>query len=106
MIPSKEEYEKAKSLVNIYEKEQQRLLEIKVGSFRKDLDNYFADLKSKNLEYIKEYVIKKDSFNNYRISFINPYYDECYDGEFDKEISRLSDKHGVYIQVGWWQYGK
>ena len=41
MIPTAEEYNKAKEIVIAYENEQNRLYEIKIESFRKDLQEYF-----------------------------------------------------------------
>lgn len=101
MIPTEEQYKKAKEVVTAYEDEQKRLELLRVEEFKKDLDALFA-----KDGWIKEYEIVTGSFSGYDISPEEPCLDECYGGEYDDEIDKLCEKHNVEVSFPSYCYGK
>ena len=99
-LPTDEEYGIAKKIVIIYEAEQQRLKNLRLESFKKDLSNLF--LNNEQL-IIKEFRLDW-GFGCYNIIPINPNLEGCYDGELDDEIKLLCKKHKIKASIIYWCY--
>ena len=106
IIPSHEEYSKAKKIVDDYESEIERLHNIKLQLFRISLENYFEN------NQISGYTIIKfrldDEFKNHQYSIIpiDPSLEECYDGENNKDIEKIANECNIKAKFVYWMYHK
>ena len=102
MSISYEEYRQAKYIVDAYEAEQQKLLELRHIEFKKDLQQYFETTLIDNSYKLKRYRL---SYNHY-IMPMEPDMEECYEGGNDDDIKKLCEKHEVYYRFPSWVYPK
>lgn len=102
MIPTLEEYKKAKEIVIAFENENARLETIKIENFRIDLKSLFLN----NSKIIIEDFILRKEYNSYDIIPQKPCLEENYDGELNEEIEELCKKHGVKASIIYWCYHK
>ncbi len=101
MIPTTEEYKNAKSIVSAYESEQDRIYQLKVEAFRKDLTEYFAN----NL-IDGDFRLEEFELTDKNIIPINPCMEENYEGGNNEDIKKIGEKHGVYFTIIYWCYHK
>jgi hypothetical protein len=101
MIPTTEEYNKAKDIVISYENEQRRLYEIKVDAFKKELAEYFSNNLIDGIFTLKEFELR-----NNEIIPINPCMEENYEGGNNDDIEKICQKHGVNFSIVYWCYHK
>jgi hypothetical protein len=101
MIPTTEEYNKAKDIVISYENEQRRLYKIKVDAFKKELTEYFSNNLIDGFFYLKEFELR-----DFDIIPINPCMEENYCGKNDEDIEKICQKHGVDFSIVYWCYHK
>lgn len=95
-IPTEEQYLAALETVKAYETHKKILFQEKVEEVKKDLDEYF-----KNTE-VKKYFIRLDDWIGNEGVFIfpeEPYYDEDYGGQFDKDLDKIGEKHGIKVKM-------
>ena len=101
MIPTLEEYQKAKEITLAYETEQKRLYKLKVEEFRKDLTEYFANNLIDGIYRLEEFELRDDD-----IIPTNPCLEENYEGGNNEDIKKICEKHGVDFSVIYWCYHK
>ncbi len=109
VIPTLEEYRKAKEITDSYENEQKRLYDLKVESFRVDLQEYFESNLIDGLFKLKEFKLKKvpfDEFGYGDIIPIDPCMEENYEGGNNEDIKKICEKHGVNFSIVYWCYHK
>ena len=106
MIPTLEEYTKAKKITIAYENEQKRLYNLKVEAFKVDLQEYFNNNLIDGIFNLKEFELRKDDFGNGEIIPIDPCMEENYDGGNNDDIKKLCEKHGVDFSIVYWCYHK
>jgi len=105
MIPTLEEYKKARIITDAFESEERRLSFENCDNFRKELSEYFDN----NLvggRSIKNFSINHTFKNYFDIIPIDPNFDENYDGENDEDITKLSKKHNIHASFIYWMYPK
>lgn len=95
MKPTLREYQDAKKIVEIYEKEQNRLEIIRLDDFKKDLEYLFLN---NDKLIIKEFELEKN-WIGYNIIPIDPDLEEMYEGELNNEIKILCDKHKINAHI-------
>jgi hypothetical protein len=99
-IPTKEQYEEALNVISLYEKEEERLILLRVNEFKKDLTEYFLTNRVSG-EVIKKFTIDKNPYhynkNSFDIVCLKPRFDEDYDGKNDDDIEKLAIKHNLNI---------
>jgi len=100
MIPTLKEYQTALRVVNAYEMAQERLYQLKVDAFRKDLQKYF----SRNP--VSGFIIKDFLLRDGNIIPKEPCLEEMYNGENNKDIENLCEKHQVKFKMIYWCYHK
>lgn len=98
MIPTIEQYNEALKIVNAYESEEKRIYGIKTEAFREDLKEYFL-----NNPY---YKITEFNLRERNIIPVKPYLEEMYNGEMNKDIQALCEKHNVKFSMVYWCYHK
>ncbi len=101
MIPTLEEYQKAKEITLAYESVQKRLYKIKVEEFRKDLTEYFANNLIDGIYRLEEFELRDND-----IIPIKPCLEENYEGGNNEDIKKICEKHGVDYGVIYWCYHK
>lgn len=107
MIPSKQEYDKAKEIVIAYENEQKRIYDIKVEAFAQDLKEYFSKNLIDGRIKLKEFKLEKSTTGGRGdIIPIDPSLEEYYDGGNNKDIKELCKKHDVNFSIVYWCYHK
>ena len=106
MIPTLEEYQKAKEITIAYETEQKRLYNLKVESFKIDLQDYFNKNLIDGIFQLKEFELRKGNFGSGEIVPIDPCMEEIYDGGNNEDIKQLCEKHGVDFSFVYWCYHK
>lgn len=106
MIPTLEEYTKAKEITIAYENEQKRLYNLKVEAFKVDLQEYFNNNLIDGIFRLKEFELRKGDFGNGEIIPIDPCMEENYDGGNNEDIKKLCEKHGVDFSIVYWCYHK
>lgn len=106
MIPSKEEYNKAKEIVDAYENEQKRIYDIKVEAFAQDLKKYFAGNLIDGRIQLNEFKLEKLGLGRGDIIPVDPSLEEYYDGGNNKDIKELCKKHDVDFGIVYWCYHK
>lgn len=99
--PTLEQYLKAKEIVSHYEKEQDRLFQIKVQAFDLDLKKYFAENLIDGVFRLEKYKLKDGE-----IIPIIPCLEEMYDGGNNADIELLCKKHDVNFKFIYWCYHK
>ena len=99
--PTLEQYLKAKEIVHYYEKEQNRLYQIKVEAFREDLKKYFSENLIDGI-----YKLEKFDLRDNDIIPQKPCLEESYDGGNNEDIKKLCEKHGVNFSIIYWCYHK
>lgn len=104
IIPTIEEYKKAKEITFSYEKEQIRLFNLKVEAFKIDLTDYFKNNLIDGVIQLKEFELKGDSCGE--IIPIEPDLMEEYEGGNNEDIKQLCEKHGVNFRFAFWCYPK
>ena len=97
-----EEYKKAKEIVILYEREQQRLEDIILEDFKKELGYFFLN---NGKLVINEFELRKE-YSYYQIIPTKPYFDESYGGELDDDIEKLSKKYNIDAAIISWCYPK
>lgn len=105
MIPTFEEYEIAKAIVNSYELEQRRLINLKIENFRLELTEYFKSNLIDGRFELKEFSLEGD-WNCGRIIPKNPCMEENYEGGNNEDIKKICEKHGVMFSIIYWCYHK
>lgn len=105
MIPTIDEYNKAKEITQAYESEQNRLFNIRLDAFKVDLTEYF---KSNLVEghRIKEFELRGTIFNRFEIVPTEPSIEEDYEGENNADIEKLCEKHEIEASFVYWMYHK
>ena len=106
MIPTIEEYEKAKEITIAYENEQKRIYDLKIESFRVELQHYFDNNLIDGIFRLKEFELKIGHFGNGEIIPITPCLEESYEGGNNEDIKKLCEKHGVNFSIIYWCYHK
>ena len=106
MIPTLEEYKKAKEITIAYENEQKRLCNLKVEAFKFDLQEYFDNNLIDGIFRLKEFELRKGDFGNGEIIPTNPSMKENYEGGNNDDIKKLCEKHGVDFSIVYWCYHK
>lgn len=108
MIPTEEEYNKAKEIVSAYESEQKRLLDIRLEAFKVDLTEYFKTNKLDGHTQVKSFEIQTCWTGNPKRFdiYIEPYLDESYSGGNDDDIEAIAKKHNVGVSIDSGMYGK
>ena len=101
MIPTFEEYQKAKEITLAYETEQTRLYKIKVEEFRKDLTEYFSNNLIDGFIRLEEFKLRDKD-----IIPTKPCLEEGYDGGNNEDIKKICEKHGVDFKIIYWCYHK
>lgn len=101
MIPTLEEYQKAKEIVIAYETEQNRLYYIRKEAFKKDLQEYFDN----NL-IDGRFRLYKFSLEENNIIPEKPCMEENYEGGNNEDIKKLCEKHDVNFRIVYWCYHK
>lgn len=101
MIPTRKEYQKAKKIVDAYEAEQDRLYQLRVEAFKKDLEEYFRNNLIDGELRLYEFKLRGED-----IIPINPCLEEMYEGGNDDDIRKLCNKHGVNFSIIYWCYHK
>jgi hypothetical protein len=99
--PTLEQYLKAKEIVHYYEKEQNRLHQIKVEAFREDLKKYFSENLIDGIYKLEEFDLRDNN-----IIPKNPCLEESYEGGNNADIEKLCEKHGVKFSIIYWCYHK
>lgn len=103
---TKEDYQKAKEIVNIYEAEEKRLYNLKVEAFRIDLQQYFDNNLIDGIFRLKEFQLKTNFSGYGEIIPIDPCMEENYEGGNNEDIEKLCLKHGVNFSIVYWCYHK
>ena len=100
LIPSFSKYQEAKKIVIAYEREQQRLENIRLEEFRVELSFLFL-----NNEYykIEQFDLRK-KWNSYDIIPQKPCLEGSYDGELDNEIEKICQKYNIKASIIYWCY--
>jgi len=106
MMPTEEEYNKSKKIVADYENEQQRLLDIKVEAFKKDLTEYFKNNKLDGYYQIEEFTLNACWTGNPKRFDIDAGLNACYGGSNNEDIEKLAKKHGIDASFAAWMYPK
>ncbi len=101
MVPTFEDYQKAKKIVIDYENEQKRLYSLKVDAFRKDLAEYFANNLIDGIYTIEEFELRDND-----IIPIKPCLEENYEGGNNDDIKKICEKHDVNFNIIYWCYHK
>jgi len=104
-IPTLEEHQKAKKIVHAYEVEQYRLKNNRLEAFEEDLKEYFM-LNNIGGYTIKQFELRKNCTDRYEIIPIDPCLEECYEGDNDEDIEKLSEKHNIEAFFVYWMYHK
>lgn len=102
-IPTEEQYLSALETVKAYETHKEILFQEKVKDIKKEIDEYF-----KNTE-VKEYYIRTQGWTGNKGVFIyptEPFYDEDYDGMFDKDLDKIGEKYNVIVKMDSGIYSK
>lgn len=105
MIPTKEEYEKALLIVNAYESEIKKANKIRAQHALSELTLYFKSLNI-GIEEISLISYYDSFFIMAYDEYGNEFYDECYDGRYNKDIEIISKQYDVDICMDPSQYGK
>lgn len=108
MIPTEEEYNKAKEIVSAYENEQKRLLDLRIEAFKEDLKEYFETNLLDGYHKVEDFELNPcwtGNPNRFDI-YPEPFMDESYCGDNDEAIKQLADKHGVNVSFYGGMYGK
>jgi hypothetical protein len=106
MIPTKEEYEKAKKIVSAYENEQKRLLDIKLEEAKKELTEYFKNNKLDGFFEVKSFELRPSSFGVGYDILTEPTIEGIYGGDNNDDIEKIAEKYGVNIKFPYWMYPK
>lgn len=106
MIPTIEEYQKAKEITTAYENEEKRLYKIREDSFKADLQKYFDNNLIDGRFRLKTFELRKDSFWGGEIVPIEPCMEENYEGGNNEDIKNLCEKHQVEFNIVYWCYHK
>lgn len=106
MIPTKEEYLKAKEITDAYEKGERRSFNISLAGLKKDLADYFATHKVSGHE-IKEFQLSGDYQNKFfDIIPTDSHIEEDYEGENNGDIDKICKKHNIKAAFIYWMYHK
>lgn len=106
MIPTLEEYQKARDITIAYENEQNRLYNLQIEAFRVDLQEYFDNNPIDGIFKLKKFELRKGSFGNGEIIPIEPCMEENYEGGNNEDIKKICEKHGVDFSIVYWCYHK
>ncbi len=107
MIPTFEEYKKAKGITDAYEANQAINDSKKIDSFREDLIEYFANNLIDGQIRLEKFTLRvSNSGVSGDIIPEKPCLDENYDGGNNEDIKRICDKHGVDFRIVYWCYHK
>ncbi len=106
MIPTLEEYQKAKEITTVYENEQKRLYDLKVEAFKVDLQEYFDNNLIDGVFRLNEFKLKAGHNGFGEIIPIDPCMEENYEGGNNDDIQKLCEKHGVEFSIVYWCYHK
>lgn len=106
MIPTLEEYIKAKEIIIAYENEQNRLYNLKVEAFKADLQEYFNKNLIDGIFRLKKFELRRGDFGNGEIIPIVPPMEENYNGGNNDDIKKLCEKWGVDFKIAYWCYHK
>ena len=101
MIPTIEEYKKAKEIVTAYECMQERIHNLNVDAFRKDLIEYFKNNLIDGTYKLEKFVLRGNDI----IPEI-PSLEENYAGGNNADIRKLCKKHNVDFKIVYWCYHK
>lgn len=103
MIPTEQEYIKAKEICIIYEREKNRLFNLRVEAFEKELQEYFDN----NLidGRFRLYEFGLDSSNGNIVPH-SPCMEENYEGGNDADIEAICKRHQVDFSIAPWCYHK
>ncbi len=101
MIPTLEEYQKAKEITLAYEAEQKRLYKLKIDEFRKDLTEYFENNLIDGVYRLEEFELRDNDIIPQK-----PCLEENYEGGNDEDIKNICEKHGVDFSIVYWCYHK
>ena len=91
-------YLEAKEIVDAYEKDVADRYKIRTEAFRHDLSLYF--------QTNPYYRILSFNLNERNIIPTNPHLEEMYNGEMNKDIADLCEKHNVKFAMVYWCYHK
>lgn len=104
-IPTKEEYEKAKEIVDLYKAEKRRIHGEKLEKIRIDLEKYFSE----NLvegRRVKSFSFSFDTFSSETVRIIPDCFDEDYSGSANEDIKKIGEKYDIDLKFIYWVYGK
>lgn len=104
MIPTREEYLRAKEITSAYEKEESRLFNLRLEELKKDLIEYFASNKVSG-HLIKEFRLEGNS-RFLDIIPTDPAIEEDYEGENNDDIDKICKKHNIKAKFVYWMYHK
>jgi len=101
MIPTIEEYQKAKEITMAYDREQERIQNLNIEAFRSDLREYFKT-------HLIDRTYKLESFELSGNDIIPriPSLEENYEGGNNEDIKKLCEKHNVDFKIVYWCYHK
>ncbi len=106
IIPTTEEYLKAKEIVTTYETEKEYLYNLKIESFRIELQNYFDNNLIDGFFYLKKFSLQKNFLGNGVIIPLEPSMEENYNGGNDIDITEICKKYDVDFKIVYWCYHK
>lgn len=95
------QYQEAKKITNEYEKIIALKKQKKIKLFKVALQKYFDENLLSGEIKLKEFELEGEN-----IIPINPYFEECYDGENDEDIEKICKKFKVNYSIVYWCYGK
>ena len=104
-IPSTERYNEAKIITMAFEKEQERLFQLKLLAFKNELQDYFNENDVEGYK-ITDFHLRKNQFGSYQIVPVTPCIEEDYDGSNNADIEKICLKHGIDAKFIYWMYHK
>lgn len=104
MIPTIEEYNKAKAITDLFENEQNRLAEINFNNFKNELSEYFKNNLIEGIQVV-DFELRKQ-YNHYEIIPTEPPIEEDYEGSNNEDIKVICDKYGIHASFVYWMYHK
>jgi len=102
MIPTKKEYEGAKSIIRLYEWAEYKKAEEKARIMNDEIKAIFGEGIIKfntNIEQCGDKMLIE-------ITPTEPYFDEDYGGEYDDKLDELGKKYDVWVKMESGIYGK
>lgn len=106
MIPTEEQYNKAKIIVADYENEQKRILVIKVKELEKDLKEYFKNNLLDGHYKVESFELVPCWSGNPKRFDIDIQFADCYVGGNDDDIKLLAEKHDMDVSFASWMRPK